>query len=561
MAYEVLLAISVILSLIYVITWHRHFNVFFSLIFFVIPVAETGFVMIGRSRSLEEAVLAHKVVYLAGTFLPLFFMLTILELCRFYLKKRTIFILFAFCTAIYFSVLSIGYEPWFYKSVDFAVIGGRGALVNREYGFCHALFYLMLAVFSIVSLTVIIYSFVEKTEVSHKIATLLFIPGGSSILVFFGGKIALENVEVIAYVYPFIQLSYLIIVYRICFYDIDESVVDSMVQTGDTGYLSIDFKYRYLGSNETVKTIFPELSSFPVDKPIREDEKLSGTLLHWAEDFRLNEEKNLLHYESGDKVYMVNIRYLYVANIRSGFQFFFVDDTDDYKYIALLDKYNTELEEEVAKKTANIVEMHDKLIMSLAMMVESRDNSTGGHIMRTSEVVRILMDEIRKDNPWHLTDSFCKNMIKAAPMHDLGKVAVDDAILRKPGRFTEEEYEQMKKHAAEGARIVHEVLKDTDDQEFHLIAENVAHYHHERWDGSGYPDHLKGEEIPLEARIMAVADVYDALVSKRVYKEKMSFEKADAIIMDSMGKHFDKRLEKYYAAARPRLEAYYRAQE
>ena len=117
----------------------------------------------------------------------------------------------------------------------------------------------------------------------------------------------------------------------------------------------------------------------------------------------------------------------------------------------------------------------------------------------------------------------------------------------------------MKKHAAEGAHIVHEILRDTDDEPFRKLAENVAHYHHERWDGSGYPDGLKGTEIPLEARIMAIADVYDALVSKRVYKEAMSFEKADSIIMDGMGKHFDASLKPYYVSARPKLEAYYRS--
>ena len=146
-------------------------------------------------------------------------------------------------------------------------------------------------------------------------------------------------------------------------------------------------------------------------------------------------------------------------------------------------------------------------------------------------------------------------------MHDLGKVAVDDAILRKPGRFTPEEFEKMKVHAAEGARIVHEILKETDDEDFKILAENVAHYHHERMDGSGYPEGLKGEQIPLEARIMAIADVYDALVSKRVYKDSMSFEKADEIMMESMGKHFDEKLKPYYVSARPRLEAYYSSLE
>ena len=134
-------------------------------------------------------------------------------------------------------------------------------------------------------------------------------------------------------------------------------------------------------------------------------------------------------------------------------------------------------------------------------------------------------------------------------MHDLGKIAIDDSILRKPGRFTPEEFEVMKTHSAEGARIVSDILKDTDDEEFRKIAVNVAHYHHERVDGSGYPDGLKGDEIPLEARIMAIADVYDALVSKRVYKESYSFEKADRIIIEGMGTQFDPSLQPYYEAA------------
>ena len=190
-------------------------------------------------------------------------------------------------------------------------------------------------------------------------------------------------------------------------------------------------------------------------------------------------------------------------------------------------------------------------------MVESRDNSTGGHIRRTSEGVRILIETARENGALSLTDEFCRNIVKAAPMHDLGKIAVDDAVLRKPGRFTPEEFEKMKAHAAEGARIVHEILRDTDDESFRRIAENVAHYHHERMDGSGYPDGLSGEDIPLEARIMAIADVYDALVSKRVYKDSMPFDKADAIILSGMGTQFDPALQPFYAAARPELEAYY----
>ena len=231
---------------------------------------------------------------------------------------------------------------------------------------------------------------------------------------------------------------------------------------------------------------------------------------------------------------------------------------DSARKLADIEKnYNDELQKEVAAKTEKIIALHDNLVIGMATMVESRDNSTGGHIRRTSAGVRILTEEIRKDGSMKLSDSFCEKLIKAAPMHDLGKIAVDDSILRKPGRFTPEEYEEMKKHAAEGARIVREILSDSDDVEFLRIAENVAHYHHERVDGSGYPEKLKGDEIPIEARIMAIADVYDALVSKRVYKKEFSFEEADRIILDGMGTQFDPALRKTYEAARPKLEAYY----
>lgn len=226
-----------------------------------------------------------------------------------------------------------------------------------------------------------------------------------------------------------------------------------------------------------------------------------------------------------------------------------------------IEKRNVTLQKEISQRNEHIIKIQDNMIMSMAMMVESRDNSTGGHIMRTREVVKILLDEMSKDkseDAVKVTEEFCHNLIKAAPMHDLGKISVDDAILKKPGIFTDAEFEAMKTHAPEGARIMRKILRETDELPFCQLVENVAHYHHERWDGSGYPDGLKGEEIPLEARIMAIADVYDALVSRRVYKEPMSFEQADFIMMSSFGNHFDIHLQKYYVAARPRLEDYYR---
>ncbi len=203
------------------------------------------------------------------------------------------------------------------------------------------------------------------------------------------------------------------------------------------------------------------------------------------------------------------------------------------------------------------VALQEKLVLGMATMVEGRDNSTGGHIKRTSDVVRFLVEEMMKDPSLDLNHTFYQSVIKAAPMHDLGKITIDDAILRKPGRFTPEEYNVMKSHSSEGAKILTQILKDVTDKSLESVAINVAHYHHERWDGKGYPNGLKGDEIPLEARIMAIADVYDALVSKRVYKDEFSFADAERIIMENMGKQFDPSLEKYFVRAKSRIEEYY----
>lgn len=233
------------------------------------------------------------------------------------------------------------------------------------------------------------------------------------------------------------------------------------------------------------------------------------------------------------------------------------NNTEEHKRIELVNNYNHNLERDVELKTKSIIEMQNQLVLGMADMVEGRDANTGGHIKRTSQVVKILVNKMRADGKFKLDDRFYDCVVKAAPMHDLGKIAVDDAILRKPGKFTPEEFEQMKTHAEKGAEIVGHILEAIEDRYFAGIAENVAHYHHERIDGTGYPEHLVGDEIPFEARIMAVADVYDALVSKRCYKDSMPFDKAFSIIEEGMGSQFDKNLEPYFVACREELEAYY----
>lgn len=554
--YDITLAASLLMTLIYVFMWHRHFDVHITLIFVLVPVVNLGYAMLNRTTTLEEALIANRLTYLGGCYLMLIITFSVYSLCQIHLNRWLRVALIALSTAVYLSALSAGRSPLFYKDVGFSIVNGAVTL-KKVYGPMHDVFLAMIFGYFLMSLGAIVYSYLRKNQVSRKILLLLFLPVVVAMIAFFGGRRVFPGIELVPAAYAFALLTYLIIVYRLCLYDITDLAVDSLVQSGDTGLISIDFKFNYLGSNATAKAVFPALNELTVDRPITRSAVMRETAFKWLQAFRADPTRDTAHYEKDGRSYLFKITYLFDDRRKRGYQFFVNDDTENQRYIGLLNRYNGELEREVADKTAHIVEMHDKLILGMATMVESRDNSTGGHIRRASEGVRLLIDAIRAQGAPRLDDKFCRDIIKAAPMHDLGKIAVDDAVLRKPGRFTPEEFEKMKAHAAEGARIVHEILKGVEDDAFRRLAENVAHYHHERWDGSGYPEGLKGEAIPLEARIMAIADVYDALVSKRVYKESMSFDKADAIIMEGMGKHFDPGLEACYIAARPRLEAYY----
>ena len=213
-------------------------------------------------------------------------------------------------------------------------------------------------------------------------------------------------------------------------------------------------------------------------------------------------------------------------------------------YIYYNDLVQQDVKAELVSKQNRISEMQAHMISGLANLIESRDMDTGEHISRTSALVKALAEAARKDGVYaeELTDRFITLLYTLAPMHDIGKIIIPDSILKKPGKLTAEEFEQMKRHAAVGGTVVREILNGVADEEYLSFAADIATYHHERWDGTGYPTGLSGESIPLAARIMAVADVFDALISERCYKKAMPPEEAYRVIQEGAGSHFDPRI-------------------
>ena len=211
------------------------------------------------------------------------------------------------------------------------------------------------------------------------------------------------------------------------------------------------------------------------------------------------------------------------------------------------------------QQSETISQMQNGLILVLADMVESRDQCTGDHVRKTAAYTRVIMEQMRKEGVHTdiLTDEYIDDVANSAPLHDVGKIRVSDIILNKPGKLTDEEFDQMKKHTVYGREVIEQAIRIVPDTEYLREAKNLAAYHHEKWNGQGYPEGLKGEEIPLSARIMAVADVFDALVSRRSYKEPYSFDKACDIIRESAGSHFDPVVAEAFLAASDAVKAVY----
>ncbi|MCR4616101.1 MAG: HD domain-containing protein [Clostridiales bacterium] len=199
------------------------------------------------------------------------------------------------------------------------------------------------------------------------------------------------------------------------------------------------------------------------------------------------------------------------------------------------------LSEKVQEDIERINKMQSHVIDALANLIETRDVGTGEHVARTKEYVKTIAYEMQKEEKYKsiLTDEYIGNIYGAAPLHDIGKIAISDTILLKPGPLIEEEFNKMKTHTVKGGDMISKTFAAMNDVEFLKIAEEIAVSHHEKWDGTGYPYRLKGEKIPLSARIMAVADVFDALTSVRVYKDMVSPEKAIDIMLAESGTHFD----------------------
>ena len=550
--------ITVLLLIFFCCSAERHMPSIY-LMMVVCIISNCGYLAISLADNVETALLANRFCYVIGVFLPMLIFWLICDICQIKIPRIALGAMLVIQIALMCIICTIGYSDIYYKSVELVKNSYGVSILKKEYGPLHVLYPISMAAYLIACVVVAFISLFRSTVVSYKniyifITCLVVSIAGYSL----ERAINLE-VEIVPIVATLAILCCSISVFYVNTYFIKENIQKVQSATNNSCFISFDNKMNYLSSNDMAKQVFPELLTYKLDKPIPYSENLIyRKILPFLRDYAEagSREPAVKQFEIGYLTYECCINPIMRETRKLGFLVELTDVTEKLKNLKMAQDYNRNLESEVLGKTQRIREIQDRTILGMAQMVESRDLSTGGHIRRTSSVVNIFARELKKSN-YGLSDKFLYYVEKSAPMHDLGKIAVDDQVLRKPGKFTDEEYAKMKMHSSEGARVVREILTGVEDEEFMNIAVNVAHYHHEKVDGTGYPEGLKGDEIPVEARIMALADVFDALVSKRCYKDAFTYDKAFAIIEESAGSHFDAELAKIFIKCRPRLEALY----
>lgn len=551
-------AISVVnLGVLLTVFYRKRLMMDFVAIFCFIVVANIAYLLMAISTTVDGVVVANKACFLSACVLPLLEFLIAQKLCKFKFPLWGELLLAILSLVVFAFSCTVGHSDIFYKSIEYTQVHGA-ACYNAVFGPAHMLWDFLLVLYAVLSAVMVVYAAIKKRNISYGTLVSIVILNVFSIASFFVSRIVGSDTLVMPAVYIMCEFVLFFVLMNLRMYDVSGSVLESLIAENDCAYIAFSARGGYLGCNDIAMEYFPELKKFRIDHAIPRNYEISTAFVEWIEHLNEKKKDSVYHFSYNGRFFKASLKNVRRQNITKIFLFSIEDETELKRYIEHLDMLNTKLESLVKSNEKYVQTIQKQMIVGMASMVEGRDANTGGHIKRTSDVVSIIVDELRKDSSLGFSEEFYKAIVASAPMHDLGKIAVDDKILRKQGTFTPEEYEAMKTHSEKGAVIVEHLLTGVETPYFINIARNVACYHHERWDGSGYPNGISGSAIPFEARVMAIADVYDALVTRRCYKGRETLNFAFDKIMGDMGRNFDPSLKPYVVNARSKMEDYYR---
>ena len=522
----------------------------------LIPIIILGYMLKTLVVSEEAAAITFCFIYLDSTILLILMIFIMLRTMK--VNVPTWIKATAYLAAILhlFVVWGSIHNDNYFRTITL-IPSDNGTITKMESGPFRIYHYIYLVVVFAAIIGIIIAGFVRNGSYSKRAFVIYAVITVMGIGIYAVEWIFDLNYSLLPFLYVISDVLIAMQYDRIYMHDIN-FIFSNYQQIENRGYAAFDTEGRFLSSNRRIFDFWPALANQRIDEKLDKDSELCGVFYTMMDAYEKRNETSS-KYQIGDMRCVCEIMPFTVNKYieRQGYFFDVRDATQEEKTLEIITSYNQSLNALVAEKTQSIKEMQAKIVLGMANMIENRDNNTGGHVKRTSDIIHILVDEIIRQDDISISTEFAKDIVRAAPMHDLGKLTIENSILNKPDKLTNEEYEIMKTHSSKSGEMVMILLDGVEEEHFVTVAYNVARYHHERWDGRGYPEGLVGSMIPIEARIMAVADVYDALCSKRSYKEGMPADKAARIMLDGMGTQFDPALKPIFMGCRGRLEAYY----
>jgi len=576
--YSIVLGVVALLSMLstfaLVLFSRRGANTLEILMSVCVMISNSGYFILSCSRNLQEAVLANALAYVGGIFLPLLIVYILIDYSDSKVPTWFSVVILLINIFVFVSTILTDRFPYFYAGLKFDPSSPSPLI--KEPGQIYYIRYIILAVEVGLAAFFTILTYLGKRSASFRLMVTYAGSLFGVMLVYLGSRFFGLKYEIIPFFYLICTLILDYVVARSTIYNVNLSVQEKINELSTFGYIVFDRKYNYVGSNSVSEKFFPEIANARIDSKIIAKDYALKDLLKWVAKCASEVENSDKKQNKYKKSIVINDRspserrylecemsfiHFGFRNHVTGYLVEITDDTEQHNMIESMSFRGETLKREVERQTKRAKSMQMSTILGMAAMIESRDNSTGGHINRTSACVALFVEHLRKLDDYNMSENYWDSVINAAPLHDLGKIAVDDAILRKPSGLTDEEYEKMKIHAPYGAKIMSKVLEDVEDKEFVRVATNVAHYHHEKYNGTGYPDQLRGESIPFEARIMALADVFDALASRRYYKDPMSYDEAFELIRQELGHHFDPHLGRIFISLKKEIIALYESFE
>ncbi len=500
----------------------------YSLLFNIV-----GYTLEMEAKTQELAMQSVKMTYIGKPFVVFTMYVFVMEYCGVSIKKSRRNFFYAICVAIAGLVYTNEYHHLFYSSVSYTNDGLFPHLVLK-----HGIFYNLYSIILLYYFVGMVYVCVRKyrqndSEIIRKQVSVLMVmvlfSCGCLVLFLFNLTNGYDTTA-LAYIVAVFLFERLMRKYKL--FDTLTLAKEEAVEHMTNGLIVVNVYGDMVYSNDEADRVLLYIRKHG-NKGIEYLEELANNSKYMFVDECSQEDGNK-HADSEKCVYELTMHEIFRNENSYGKILLITEITDSYYY-------TERLQNELKKKTREVISIQRDIIGSFASMIEARDGITGLHIKNTANLVKVLVN-VMKNNPKYsgiITDEYAQMTAAAAHLHDIGKIAIPDRILQKEGKLTDEEFAIMKTHPVEGAKILENTIKGLESDTYYQIAHDMVLYHHEKYDGSGYPTGISGENIPLTARIMAVADVYDALRSKRHYKDGFSKEKSMAIMEESKGTHFD----------------------